>query len=89
MKTAQLDAGWLGEKIDHQSLVQGIEPWNGWGLGGGFRDLGFLGFWGLGVSGLGGGFRGLGFWGLGFRVSVSGNVDPDENASCLYTEHIP
>ncbi|CAE7797315.1 ANKRD50, partial [Symbiodinium sp. CCMP2456] len=25
VKTAQLDAGWLGEKIDHQSLVQGIE----------------------------------------------------------------
>ena len=24
MKTAQLDAGWLGEKIDHQSLVQSI-----------------------------------------------------------------
>ncbi|CAE7227410.1 ANKRD50 [Symbiodinium natans] len=25
VKTAQLDAGWLGEKIDHQSLVQSIE----------------------------------------------------------------
>ena len=49
MKTAQLDAGWLGEKMDHQSLVQGIEPWNGWGLRGGFRDFG--GVWGFGVLG--------------------------------------